>query len=499
MAGGDPHGMATRDGNGMAKARDDDQRSMRALDAFMFRGDEDPRTRSLLTVAYVLDQSPGREEFVAAFDRASRLIQRLRQHVVAPPLPVFLPSWIVDPDFDLERHLRFARLPAPGGLADLMDAVQAELVTHLDPARPLWEAILYEGLEGERAAVIIKMSHAVTDGIGALKLFTALLDTERHPDKGPLPPAPIPEDVTPDELLERAVRGLPAATLRTLVDGGTAALRVALQGAAAPRATATGTLEYLRSLGRMFGPHGAPSPALAGRSLARRAIALEWPLEVIRRAARKLEGSVNDLYLAGTVGALRRYHEAVGQPVESLPMAIPVNLRDAGDAAEGNRFGAILLAAPVGEADPRERVRRIREAVRAGRAEPAIDAMGRMAPLLARLPGVALQSLAASSPKPDIQASNLPGPEVPIYLAGARIAHSYAFGPVPGAAAMLTLQSLAGTCFVGVNVDPAAFTRPELLADCLQQGFAEMLAFGGRKQHVGTPLMGRTRRRRKRA
>ena len=475
----------------MARKRQPSTGEMTPFDTFLFRGDQDPRTRALLAVVYLLDRVPAREQFVAAFDRASRLIRRLRQHVVVPPVPLFLPSWIVDPDFDLGYHLHFRRLPAPGTPTDLLDAMQAEVVAHLDPARPLWEATLYEGLEDDRAAVIFKMSHAVTDGIGAVKLFAALLDTERNPDRGPMPPLPVPEDVTPDELLSRALKGLPAATASALTRGGAEAVDLARRLIARPEQVTHSTLEYLRSLGRLFAPHGEPSPLLAGRSLARRCIALEWPLADMRRAGRALDGSINDIYLAGVVSALRRYHELMGQPVDSLPMAVPVNLRDADDASEGNQFGAILLTAPLDAADPRERVRRVREAMRQGRAEPAIDAMGRMAPVLARLPDAALRPLSDSTPKPDIQASNVPGPTVPIYLAGARIEHSYAFGPAPGTAAMITMQSIAGTCSAGVTLDPAAITDPESFAQCLHQGFGDILRFGNRQLRVSVPVTGR--------
>jgi diacylglycerol O-acyltransferase len=117
---------------------------MSAFDAFLYRGDDDPHTRALFAVACVLDRSPGRRRFMAAFDRASRLVPRLRQRVVAPMAPLFLPWWVVDPEFDLGFHLRFGRLPAPGSMPELLDAAQAEVTAPLDADRPLWEAVLLD-------------------------------------------------------------------------------------------------------------------------------------------------------------------------------------------------------------------------------------------------------------------------------------------------------------------------------------------------------------------
>jgi diacylglycerol O-acyltransferase len=466
------------------------RRGMAAFDAFLYRGDDDPHTRALLAVAYVLDRMPSRQAFVEAYDRASRLVLRLRQRVVDPPTPLFLPAWIVDPDFDLDHHLRFARLPGSGSMADLLDVVQEEVTAPLDSARPLWEALLLEGLEGGRAAVVMKMSHAITDGIGALDLFSALIDTTRRPDKGPMPPVPVPQDVTPEELLWQELAGWPAAAWQA-VRAGLERLPGSLWRAPRLRHALGEAAGFTESLGRVLGPHGTPSPLLAGRSLRRRCAALEIPLADFRRTAKRTGGSVNDVYLAGVAAAMRRYHEALGTPAQDLPLAIPVNLRRGDDPAAGNHFGAILLAAPVGVKDPVRRIARVREAVRAGRAEPAIGALGAMAPVLARLPAAARRALAARSPKPDIQASNVPGPTRALYLAGARILRSHAFGPVPGVAAMFTLQSIAGTCFIGIHYDPAAITDGGRFARSLTLGFRETLRPGNPRPRIGPVTLGR--------
>jgi HAD superfamily hydrolase (TIGR01490 family) len=288
------------------------------------------------------------------------------------------------------------------------------------------------------------MSHAVTDGVGAVRLFGALFDTEARPNRRPLPPAPIPEDVTPQELQRAELARLPATLADTAASLALGATRTAARAVLYPSRSAARAEEYVRSLGRIFGAQAKPSPLLAGRSLERRLVGLDVPLEALKRAGKAGGGSLNDAYLAAVTGALRLYHEALGAAVESLPVAIPVNLRRDEDPAEGNFFGAVVIAAPVGVADPAERMSRIHEQVQAGRAEPAIAAPGALSPLFARLPENIRAALAEGMPKPDIQASNVPASPVPIYVAGSRIERAWAFGPVPGAGAMLTLQSLAG-------------------------------------------------------
>jgi WS/DGAT/MGAT family acyltransferase len=333
------------------------------------------------------------------------------------------------------------------------------------------------------------MSHAVTDGIGAVRLFAALFDTEAAPARRPARPPPIPEDVTPQELQRAELARLPATLVDSLGSFAAGATRTTARALLYPSRSAARAEEYLRSLGRIFGAQAQPSPLLSGRSLERRLVALDVPLEALKRSGKAAGGSLNDAYLGAITGGLRLYHEALDASVESLPIAIPVNLRREDDPAEGNFFGAIVIAAPLDLADPAERIARIREQVRSGRAEPAIGAPGALSPLFARLPEKLRAALAEGMPKPDLQVSNVPASPLPLHVAGSRIERAWAFGPVPGAGGMLTLQSVAGTCHVGANLDAAAFTDPALFARCLARGFEEVLALTGEAVKVAAPLL----------
>jgi diacylglycerol O-acyltransferase len=205
---------------------------------------------------------------------------------------------------------------------------------------------------------------------------------------------------------------------------------------------------------------------------------LEFPLADLRDAAKAVDGSVNDAYLAALCGGLGRYHQAMGVPIDALPLAIPVSLRTGDDPAAGNRFAGVTLAAPIGEPDPAERMRLIREQVVERRGEPAIDVLGRIAPVLGLLPDEALQLVAGRMTPPDIQASNVPGYPQETFLAGARVERQYGLGPLPRVGMMAILVSRAGICTVTFRYDTASFTAGDQLEKCLQLGFDEIIEQG---------------------
>src|ERR1700751_2255390 len=160
------------------------------LDYLLHRGEAYPATRSAFLNLEILDGPADWGRLREAMDRASRVVIRMRQKVVVPPLPTTPPRWGVDPDFDLDYHLR-----------RILDLAEVTLQSPLDTSRALWEAVYVEGLEGGRAALLSKFSHAITDGLGGIALFEQVYDTERDPAPRPMPPVPIPRDLTGGDLL----------------------------------------------------------------------------------------------------------------------------------------------------------------------------------------------------------------------------------------------------------------------------------------------------------
>jgi len=456
------------------------------LDYLLHRGESHPSTRSAFLNLEILDQPADWGRLREAMDRASRVVIRMRQRVVVPPLPTTPPRWVVDPDFDLDYHLRRVALPAPGTLRQLLDLADLTLQSPLDTSRALWEAIYVEGLEGGRAALLTKLSHAITDGLGGIALFEQIYDTERDAPPRPMPPVPVPRDLTGNDLLRGSLRRLPETTFvagqRLLGRAAGTAARLITQ----PGSTVTDTVRFADSARRMLSPPpAAPSPLLRRRSLVSRTMVLELPLADLRAAAKAVvvsdgrgRASVNDAYLAALCGGLGRYHEVLGVPVDALPLALPVSLRAGDDPASGNRFTGVTIAAPVGESDPAERMRQVREQVIARRSEPAIDVIDRLAPVLTLLPDEALYEVFERITPADVQASNVPGYPYETFLAGARVDRQYGLGPLPRVGMMAILISRAGTCTVAFRYDTASFAAADQLEKCLAAGFDEIVELG---------------------
>jgi diacylglycerol O-acyltransferase / wax synthase len=461
------------------------------LDYLLHRGESHPATRSAFLNLEILDRPADWGRLRNAIDRASRVVIRMRQKVVVPPVPATPPRWVVDPDFDLDYHLRRIALPAPGTLRQLLDFAEVTLQSPLDTSRALWEGVYVEGLEEGRAALLLKLSHAITDGLGGIALFEQIYDTERDPGPRPMPPVPVPRDLSGDDLLRSGLRRLPETTLsagrRWLGRAAGGTMRLLTQ----PVPTVSETLRFADSARRVLGPPPAePSPLLRRRSLVTRTHVLELPLADLRAAAKAVvlpgglgpagssTASVNDAYLAALCGGLGRYHEMLGVPVDALPLALPVSLRTGDDPAAGNRFAGVTIAAPVGEPDPVERIKQVREQVIARRSEPAIDVIERLAPVLTLLPDDALYGFVERITPPDVQASNVPGYAQETFLAGARVDRQYGLGPLPRVGMMAILVSRAGTCTVSFRYDTASFAASDQLEKCLQLGFDEVVELG---------------------
>ena len=450
-----------------------------AFDLLMHRGEASPRTRSGIMALEILDATPDWERFRSLFENASRKVLRLRQKVVMPTLPTAPARWVVDPDFNLDFHVRRVRVPQPGTLRDVLDLAEVMLQSPLDISRSLWTATLVEGMEGGKAATLLHLSHAVTDGVGATAMFAEIYDLERDARPRPAPPLPVPEDITGNDLMREGLNHLPGAILGGFVGAVTGGLGLMGRAVTSPASALFGAIEYARSGRRMVRRAADPSPLLRRRSLSTRTEAIEMKLGDLHRAAHAAEGSINDAYLAGLCGAFRLYHEALGVPVNSLPMAVPVNLRAEADPAGGNRFAGVNLGAPVGAADPVVRIQKIRKQMISRREEAAIDLIGAVAPVLTLLPDSVLQAMSGSVIASDVQASNVPIYPGETFIAGAKVLRQFGLGPLPGVAMMVVLISRGGFATVTTRYDRAAIADQDLWARCLRGGFDEVLALAG--------------------
>jgi hypothetical protein len=224
------------------------------------------------------------------------------------------------------------------------------------------------------------------------------------------------------------------------------------------------------------------SPLLSGSGVRSRLLVLDVPLDELRAGAKAAGGSVNDAFVAGVLGGLRRYHETFGVEVDTLPLGMPISLRKEGDPLGGNRFAGVRIAAPLSEPDPAERIRLIREIVLTARDEPAIGFLDHLSPVLTKLPSAAIIELSANlTSLSDVQVSNMRGLSQPVQVAGVKVLGTYPLGPRPGVAMMVALMTYGENCCLGFNVDPDVFDDLALLVRCLRAGFEEVTALATAK------------------
>ena len=434
--------------------------------------------RSTVMAVEVLDTEPDWDRLVDAHEWASRMVPRLCDRISEPFGFVGTPIWVRDQHLDLRYHLRRCRLGGDGGWPELLTIAAQLAMTPFDRTRPPWEAVLVEGLPDGKAAYLLKLHHALTDGLGLRQLMSQLHSRQRahQPDK-PQPTTASPDVPGPAGFLARQLKH-DLGAVPVMIGGATTLTR---KGFRDPIGSARSVVRYVDSARRVLSPPNVSGlPALSARGGSWQFVALDLDFDGLRAAAKAGGGSVNDAYLAALLGAFRLYHAELGASLDSdatMPVSVPVSVRRDNDSAGGNRFAPARLVAPVGIVDPVARIERVRELVRGARSEPALESADVVAPLMARLPASLLVRVASSATAGnDLQASNVPGVEEDLYLAGALIERIYPFAPLPGCAAMITLHTYRGQCSVGANLDAAAVVDPALFAQCLSDGFAEVLA-----------------------
>lgn len=457
---------------------------MSEADALMWDIESDPCLRSTITSVWLLDRAPDWERFDRKLERCAREIPRLRQRVVADPLGLAPPRWEIAPDFDVRFHVRRLAAPGDGSVRALLDLAQPIGMQAFDRDRPLWELYCVEGLEGGRVGMIMKLHHAVSDGVGLVRMTEGLVETKREAgrrERAPLPDAP---EATKQSTAERLLDAL-AHRARTRLDQ-LAALPAALGDGLGrvtrdPAGTVRAVAETVSSIGRMLTPVTEPmSPVMRGRSLSVRYDSITVPLPDLKRAANAAGGTVNDAFVAVVTGGLRRYHEHMGAPVSELRMNMPINVREGENARDaGNQFAPVRFAVPIALEDPAERIEEIHQRVATQRAEPALPLIAPISAAIGALPGNGAALVAGSMMKAiDFTTSNVPGPQFPVFVSGARIERMFGFGPLAGAAANVTCFSYDGALDIGINVDPAAVTDPALFVECLRKGLDEVLSIG---------------------
>jgi len=455
---------------------------MRGSDAFAWYMERDPVMRSTIVAVAWLDEVPDWPALVARLGRAVELVPLFRTRPLEPPARLSTPRWTIDPDFDLGWHLRRIRAPEPADTAAVLEIVHKAATTGFDPIHPLWEFTLVEGLREERAALVMKLHHALTDGVGGMRLSLLLFDRTAEASLRPAriegfadsPPFPTGSAGDRHQLAEAAL----SHDLRVVVEaarrGGGGLVRTLARVGSHPLSSAVEAAETAVSVWRFVAPvHSTMSPVMTARGLGRRLGMVRVPLADLCAAGASAGGTVNDAFVAAVTGGLRRYHERQGASVAELRVTLPISIRTPEDPIAGDRITLVRFPVPAGIVDPAQRIRATGARCRVARAERAIPYSNLIAGALNLMPS---STVGAILKRVDFLASDVSGFAFPLYLAGARMSGYYAFGPTIGAALNATLLSYDGACCVGVTIDTDAVADADLLLDCIRQGFDEVVA-----------------------
>jgi WS/DGAT/MGAT family acyltransferase len=417
---------------------------------------------------------------------------RLRQRVVWGAWSLAPPRWELDPAFDVTRHLRWMHLGGRGVSDDVLRVAEQFAMRDFDRAHPLWELAIVEGLTDHPAAVVIKVHHTLTDGVGGVRLLLELLDLERDPAHDPeMPPEPTGHVLSRSERFGDAL----ACELERRRAFALRATSGLVELALDPVEGARRTVDTTRSLLRIARPATRPmSPLLGARSLDVQFARFDRSLDAFRTAARQVDATVNDIFVTGLCRGLAAWHLEHDVAPHALRMGMPMSTRriNGDERIEANQFAPARCEVPLVASDAANHVREISRRLRAQREEPALALLDPLAGLLSRLPRFALTNMFANVLRAqDFVTSNVPGAPVPVHLAGAEVVAIVAFGPLGGTALNVTLLSHCGNVHIGVNLDPATIPDGGVLVACLERGVDEVLALGAPAHVVRHP--GRTK------
>jgi len=435
----------------------------------------DPSLRSTVVGVCLLDSTPSWERLRARVERLTRLVPILRQRPIRGLFGVASPRLATDPDFDLDLHLRRMRLAGRGTWQELLDEARRLSLTDFDRDRALWEMVLVEGVEGSRSALLLKLHHSIADGQATVLIGLSLVEmgAEPNPDEPDAPPAPEAADISQQavslaDISDNIRRAKGAVERAAEIMAGLA--RGSLSD---PLRTWSSALSTLASVGRFTAvPDGPLSPLMTGRGTTYRFAAFDLPFSSLRAAAKSRGRSVNDAFMAAVGLGLERYHVRHAVVVDDLRFNVPISLRgDAGDRS-GQASNAVTIARftlPVAGLTVEERMDSAHDQVERWRLEPALRWADPLAEVSWLVPVPLLAHAARAS---DVTTSNVPGPPIPLYIAGSRIVGMYPLVATIGAAVNVTMVTYDGSAFIGISADERAVPDiHELVAD-LRSGFA---------------------------
>ena len=445
---------------------------MSALDASFLHLERAGARLHIASVTIFEGPAPPYDALREHIETRLHLVPRFRQRLAEVPLDQGRPVWVDDPRFNLRYHLRHAGLPAPGSEQQLTNLAGRLFAQRLDLTKPLWEMWLVDGLADGGFAIVAKSHHALVDGISGLDLTTVLFDAE--PDAPPRPaprttwtPRPLPTSaqLLSDALVERATRP------RELVRSVRAIVRT-------PRQLLREARDGLQTMGALafagLSP-APPTPLNVKTGPHRRYAWVDAELAELQGVKDALGGSVNDAVLAVVAGALGRFlrHRGVDTTDLVLKALVPVAVRaDEQHGALSSEVAPMWAPLPLGIEDPVAQFTAIRDGV--AQLDSAHQAIGARA--LTELAGFASPTIMSQAARLqqrqrffNLVVTNVPGPQVPLYLLGRRLRALYPVIPLAGRQALgIAVTSYNGRLGFGVLADYDAVADLDVFADALR-------------------------------
>lgn|GEM_PF-101740 len=471
-----------------ALARGVPMRRMSGTDSLFLAG-ETPNWHQHIAGLVILDPTSvpgyGYETVARSIGDRLALVPKLTWKLKPVPLGLDRAVWIDDESFDLRRHFHRATVPGPGGPRETAEAVAPILGRQLDRRFPLWEMWYLDGLANDRVAVLMKMHHCLLDGGAGSVLATLLFDIEPSPPPRTEPPPkaefePPPSDVS--LVLGSVVSslGMPLRRARyvgRLVQRGIDLVVHAASGRSRPD---LGTL--LQAPKTAFNLPIGPRRSLAFSSVA---------LADVKAVAERCDVKVNEVALALCAGAIRSYLESSGElPDRELTAGAPVSLRRPGDASMDNQLSYLVMPLGTQYADPIERLQHIAEQSRAVkdvhrtmRSHPVGSIAETAAPfLIGSLMRLAYQThvLSYIPGMMNTIVSNVPGPPVDLYLAGAKLAGIFSASVLLDCMGLnITLFTFGERVDFGLHVDPDLIEDPWEIAEAIPDALRELMQAAG--------------------
>jgi WS/DGAT/MGAT family acyltransferase len=404
-------------------------------------------------------------------------VPRFRQRLAVPPLEAGRPLWVDDVNFNLTYHVRHTALPAPGGEDALRRLTGRVFSQQLDRSKPLWEMWLVQGLERDRFAILTKTHHAAVDGISGVDIGTVLFDLEPVPD-----PTPVEDDWRPQpspstrQLLARGAADAAAAPFK-LAEGAAAAARH-------PETAARRVAEALEGVGEVVGALADPAPKVPLNQPIgphRRFTLARSELATFKRIKDSLGGTVNDVVLAVVTGALRSWLQERGVRTEGLELRalVPVSIRAANERGElGNKLAAMRGPLPVYLEDPVRRLRVVSEQMEG--VKRSKQALG--AEVIARFNDFAPPTLLAQASRLNFSTrlfnlivTNVPGPQIPLYVLGRELQEAFPIAFLPENHALaVAIMSYNGNVGFGLLGDYDSMDDIEAIAAGIDASLAEL-------------------------